>query len=252
MTTHGLARRLGLMASTLLAAGLLAGSGLLADSGHTHTTRVLQESEPTTTSTSIPPYCLSSLPGFKLSVCLAEDKALRAQTEKQWPSTGPMLSETAVKELVANVPSSGLGPDRPSARQVIAVYPYETTYGNADSLLGNPNSMIQPSTPVWIVSVRYRQPANPALVPGIVYRAPGLPGPPAPYYSTFMVDAVTGNPITGCSGCEVVKPDGTLIHFAAITRAMDKSLEEAEAHDATPESLASLVQAAYKQLSGSN
>lgn len=155
--------------------------------------------------TQVPSFCDSSLPGFTLTQCETTHQKLQAQSSQDWPVSGPIQSAASIATEITPGPLSVGG----QLVHVVASYEYETTYGEAGTLMEATNPYVVASTPVWIVTQHWSGP--------IVTRTsfPGLHAPPAdwapPSVSTVIVDAVSGTPIDSCDGCDVVQSNGQAV-----------------------------------------
>ena len=147
-----------------------------------------------TTARRIPSYC--TLRGLLATVsrtaaisrCEATHQQFVVQAHEIWPTTGTQMTPTQiVAKFMAEAGRPGTAPT--------AVYDYKTTFGGAGKLMttGN-NPVIAPSTPAYIVTTHWST--------GSV--------------DTTLVDAISGEGTTGCTGCDIVQPDGTVIKTPAI------------------------------------
>lgn len=153
----------------------------------------------------IPSYCDGSLPGFTLSQCEATHEQMQTQATQLWPAQGSVMSAAAA---AAAGSTSGAKDITGQVVTVTATNEYETTYADAGKLMEATDPFVAPTTPVWIVTKEWSGP--------IMTRTEvGLHAPPAnwtpPTVSTVIIDAISGNPIDSCLGCDIVQPGGRVI-----------------------------------------
>ncbi len=116
--------------------------------------------------------------------CIADHSPSEAEI---WTTTG---TEMTPAQVVAQVMSR----DGPPGSVPTAVYVYKTTYAGAGKLFETGDRpTVTPKAPAYLVTTHWST--------GRV--------------ATSVIDAISGTGTTGCSGCDIVQPDGKVIKTPA-------------------------------------
>ncbi|MDA8400010.1 MAG: hypothetical protein M0008_08195 [Actinomycetota bacterium] len=162
-----------------------------------HVPRVASTPVPPGTPPWITP-CYKDSAAVPLKPCLAGGAARERQTQSQ------LLASPSGSEISEQQALLIAGGSRSANKHRPPEYAKLTTYLRAENLMGEPtpsNPYINPTTPVWIVTVI-------ATVPLWSHPAPLSPAqkyPPVTSY-TVILDAFNGQAVDLCEGCHSVGP----------------------------------------------
>jgi hypothetical protein len=164
----------------------------------------------------VPSYCDTAAPNFSVQTCETMHRTFLSQARAMWPSTGTVMSRTRAEAIVDKAMSAQASQTSPTAsvasdRTPVSTYAYQTSYAGAGQYMEATNSLVAPSTPVWVVTTTWSAP----------YPNPGMGLHPGPVptnanQTTTIIDGISGNPIDACSACDVVQENGIVAGQAGV------------------------------------
>jgi hypothetical protein len=185
---------IGLVAAALLVvSGALIGTrGVPATTSNASTT---VSSAPSTTIGMTPDGCINGLAPAAAAQCQAFATQEDQQSATLYPASGAVIP---MSQAIADATDSNA--------TGATVYAAQMTFAEASTYIeaGSPNPSLSPTMPVYMITVHLATPQQNTLTPSPAYDTT---------YSYFseLENAITGDGIVSCDGCDIVQPDGSLV-----------------------------------------